>query len=184
MDEIWKDVPCFEGVYQASNLGRIRTVDRISPTCYGSTRKLKGKVVAENGGKRGYLRVSSRAHGVMFAHRLIAITWIPNPNNLPVINHIDGNKSNNNPLNLEWCTQPYNVRHGFNTGLTPRKTLLKGDESIAAKLTEVSVANIKRRLLDGERAVDLAKEYGVNKNTIGELKAGRSWGHVDAADRK
>lgn len=182
MREIWKDVPSFEGYYQASNLGRIRTVDRIGPTCYGATRKLKGRVVAVNGGKRGYLRVSSHKYGVMFAHRLVAMAWVPNPHGLPVINHIDGNKSNNIPSNLEWCTQPDNVRHGFRTGLTPIKILQKGDKSIAAKLTEEKVALIKRRIINGERAVDLAKEYWVGPSTIAELKAGRSWGHVNAAN--
>ena len=180
MNEEWKDVPGFEGVYQASNIGRIRTVDRIGETCYGATRKLKGRVVAENGGNRGYLRVSTRKYGVMFAHRLVAITWIPNDKNLPVINHIDGNKSNNHPSNLEWCTQPDNVRHGFNTGLTPRKMILKGDKCISSKLTEKKVSLIKRRLIEGARSVDLAREYGVVKGTIGEIKAGRSWGHVSA----
>ena len=179
-NEVWKSVPGFEGYYEASNIGRIRTVDRIGKTCYGADRKLNGKLVAQNSGKKGYLRVSSRIHGVMLVHRLVALTWIQNPDALPVINHIDGNKENNRIENLEWCTQSYNMKHAHRNGLAKGMVLLKGDKSIAAKLTERKVANIKFRLLHGDRAVDLAKEYGVNKNTIAELKAGRSWSHVNA----
>ena len=180
--EEWRDVPGFAGIYQTSNKGRVRSIDRQGETCYGATRNLTGKVVAKTGGKREYLRVSTRKYGVMFVHRLVALTWIPNPLSLPVINHIDGDKQNNHPSNLEWCTQAHNVTHAIKTGLTKKAHLKKGDLSISAKLTEKKVAEIKKRLIDGERSVDLAREFGVVKGTIGEIKAGRSWGHVNAAN--
>jgi len=106
------------------------------------------------------------------------MAFIPNPHGLPVINHIDGNKANNRVENLEWCTQADNLRHAHRTGLARGMDLKKGDLSIASKLTSAQVSVIKRRLKEGHRSIDLAREFGVVKGTIAEIKAGRSWGHI------
>lgn len=179
--EQWKPVPGYEGRLEASNLGRIRSVTRVVPTSFGKSRTIVGKILSERPGTTGYHRIWPTGTGTQLVHRLVAMTWVPNPRNCPVINHIDGVKTNNHPSNLEWCTQKENMQHAHRIGLARGMDLRKGDLSIAAKLTEAKVAVIKRRLLNGERAIDLSKEYGVCKGTIGELKAGRSWGHVHAA---
>lgn len=179
--EDWKEVPGYEGILEASNLGRVRSMDRIVKTSFGKTRKSPGKILSERPGSCGYHRIWPTGTGTQLVHRLVAKTWVPNPQDLPVINHLDGVKTNNHPSNLEWCTQKENMQHAHRTGLARGMDLGRGDLSIAAKLSEAKVAAIKRRLLNGERAVDLSREYGVNKNTIAELKAGRSWGHVHAS---
>lgn len=176
--EIWMDIPGLEGRYQASTHGRIRSLDREGKTCYGATRKLKGRLLRMTGGKRGYLRIPPNICETQFVHRLVAMTFIPNPGRLPVINHIDGNKQNNRVENLEWCTQLENMQHAFRTGLAAGMDLKKGEDSIAAKLTESQVIEIKRRIKEGERLIDISIDYPVSKSAIAEIKAGRSWGHV------
>ena len=103
MEEIWKDIMGYEGLYQVSNFGRIkRTNDYI----------LKPWIT------RGYCYVSLSNNGILKkyrVHKLVAQTFIPNPNNLPIVNHIDENKSNNRVDNLEWCTQYENVHKYFDT---------------------------------------------------------------------
>ena len=176
--EEWRDIPGLEGRYQASSLGRIRSLDRVGATCYGATRRLKGRLLKTTGGSRTYKRIPPNIADTQFVHRLVARAFIPNPNNLPVVNHRDGNPANNRPENLEWCTQMENIRHAFRTGLVQPQHPGRGDASIASKLTEVQVREIKRRLAAGERICDMARDYPVSKGAISEIKAGRSWGHV------
>lgn len=100
--EVWKDVKGYDGLYQVSNLGRIKSVRKnmiLSPFIntrgrYQARFKVKGKIARP------------------FIHRLVAEAFIPNPNNLPEINHKDENKLNNNVSNLEWCTTKYNSNYG------------------------------------------------------------------------
>lgn len=99
-NEIWKDVPDYEGLYQVSNLGRIRnSKGRILNFCKDKDGYLKGNIYKN--GKNKNIRL----------HRLIAEAFILNPNNYPSVNHKDENKSNNSVDNLEWCTNAYNTRY-------------------------------------------------------------------------
>lgn len=182
--EDWRDVTGYVGILQASNYGRLRTVRRSVKTCYGSTRVVNPRLIAERPGKSGYLRVHRNYGGTQFAHRLVALAWVANPHELPCINHIDGNKSNNHPDNLEWCTQSENASHAHRIGLSSGMDLQKGDLSIASKLREAQVVEIKQRLAVGDRSIDLAREFGVCKGAIAEIKAGRSWGHVNVDVRQ
>lgn len=116
MTEIWKDVVGYEGLYQVSNLGQVRTVGRTD--CRGHY--YKSKLLSTEIMKKGYPRVSLCSYGKIvkrMIHRLVAETFIPNPNNLPEVNHKDGDKSNNSVLNLEWSNCFDNIHHAFNTGL-------------------------------------------------------------------
>ena len=126
MDEIWKDIQGYEGKYQVSNTGLVRSMNfnhitGLVKTIAQKTDRYGYKVVQlHNNGERKHITV----------HRLVAKTFIPNENKLPQINHIDGNKSNNSVLNLEWCTGKENMEHGRKNGLF--------------KNTEI--ASIKRRI--------------------------------------
>lgn len=104
--EIWKDVEGYEGLYQVSNLGRIRSLDRVVI--------VKGKIMSpinRNGYSR--IRLNKDGKGQNFAiHRLVASAFLPNPENLPEVNHKNEIKSDNNVENLEWCSTKYNCNYG------------------------------------------------------------------------
>ena len=105
--EIWQPVEGYEGLYEVSNLGRVKSLK------YGKEKILK----SWNNGK-GYLFVSLCRNGKMKhfkVHRLVSTAFIPNPEGLPEINHIDENKSNNCLSNLEWCSHKYNSNYGTRT---------------------------------------------------------------------
>ena len=118
--EIWKDVKGFEGIYQISNLGRFRSLDR---RVYQKKRGnkfvkqiYKGKIIKGWIQNTGYLTVDIKGKKCSI-HRLVAEHFIENTMNKEQVNHIDGNKLNNRVDNLEWCTIKENVQHAFKTGL-------------------------------------------------------------------
>ena len=125
MEEIWKDIPDYEGWYQISNLGRVRSLDRYvngnGITC--KKQKMRGVILKPMKDKLGYLRVhlkKNTKNKSFLVHRLVAISFIPNPDNLPYVNHIDENPSNPNVNNLEWCTEQYNVCYGNGVAKTAK----------------------------------------------------------------
>lgn len=120
MDEEWRDIPNYEGYYQISNLGRVKSLDREIINVNGKIFLRKGKVKAQMIDKGGCKRVNLYKDGILKCcpvHRLVAKTFIPNPENKPEVNHIDGNKQNNSVYNLEWCTRSENQQHAWNIGL-------------------------------------------------------------------
>ena len=107
MDEVWKDIEGYEGLYQVSNLGNVRSLK------YAGGNKVK--LLKQYTDKKGYKRIGLYKNGkykLYMVHRLVTIAFIPNPNNLPIINHKDEDKTNNNVNNLEWCTYEYNNTYG------------------------------------------------------------------------
>ena len=122
--EIWKDIVGYEGLYQISNYGRIKSLERTiqHKTCYGGLYHVKGRILKPKIEKDGYFRISLIKDGMKKYYRLnrlVAQAFIPNPNELPIVNHKDEDKLNNNVNNLEWCTQKYNVNYG--DGINKRK---------------------------------------------------------------
>ena len=107
-------------------------------------------------------------------HRLVGKAFIPNPNNYPQVNHKNGIKTDNRVENLEWCDQFHNMKHAFKTGLSSQR----GEKNSCSKLTERQVIEIKAQLLRGCKCVDIAKQYGVRRETIGAINTGQNWRHV------
>lgn len=110
-DEVWADIPNYEGLYQVSNIGRVKSLPRGKQWPYRQTHNN----IRVPHLKNGYLAVNlSKNNKVKWIsiHRLVAIAFIPNPQNFPCVNHKDENKLNNNVDNLEWCTYKYNVNYG------------------------------------------------------------------------
>lgn len=112
---IWKDVPGYEGHYQACTDGNVRSVTKTVRTKGDSTAVKHGKVLAQTSRKKGYLCVGLSKNGqskVIETQRIIALTFLSNPDNLPCVNHKDEDKTNNDVNNLEWCTYKYNNEYG------------------------------------------------------------------------
>lgn len=120
--EIWKDVIGFESLYEISNFGVLKSKDKTKGA--GNGYPEKGKVLKLKTDKDGYLvygLCKESKKTFISLHRLVGIHFIDNPNNLPQINHRDGNKKNNIYSNLEWCTAKHNVIHSHKTGLVKKK---------------------------------------------------------------
>lgn len=123
-EEIWKDIEGFEGYYQVSNLGRVKRVARITVRGNGKSNNavyhIPERIKEPQTQTQGYLFVALYKNGVYKekrVNRLVAMAFIPNPENKSEVNHIDGNKNNNRVDNLEWVTDVENKRHAHKNGL-------------------------------------------------------------------
>lgn len=152
LNEIWKDIPGYEGLYQASNLGRIKSF------------VINEKIMSAKPNEKGYLGLrltdvnNNKKKKSWRVSRLIAITFHPNPNNLPEVNHIDGIKQNNRADNLEWATHSENVQHCYDTGLKAKKISL-----------EVAAIIRNEYKLYKTPYSQLGKRYGVAISVISEI---------------
>jgi len=116
MNEIWKPIKDYEQYYEVSNLGNVRTISRIIYYPNGKHRTIKQKQLSKQIYGAGYYKVDLM-NKINYVHRLVALTFIPNPENKPTVNHIDGDKLNNNILNLEWATYSENNKHATDNNL-------------------------------------------------------------------
>lgn len=115
MEEIWKDIAGYEGLYQISNKGRVKSLNRlVKDTTKDRVQKIRGRILKYCDNGKGYKMVylnKNRERKNYYVHRLVAETFIPNPKQLPEVNHKDLNKANNKISNLEWITELDNKRH-------------------------------------------------------------------------
>lgn len=167
--EIWKTIPEYNETYQVSNFGRIK--------CKVETyAMIKVFILKQTISNKGYARVrilkGKNKKGSVFVHRLVALTFIPNPENKATVNHKDGNKLNNKIDNLEWSTIQENTIHAYKSGLINIKT---GQDSHSAKLRNEIVLAIFN---DTSTTKEIALKYGIHENTVLNIKAGRSWGKI------
>jgi len=172
--EEWIDVLGWEGFYQVSNLARVRSLKRTIANSSGAYRTYGG-AIRKQVNRQGYLSVGmwrdNKLTGVSI-HRLVAIAFIPNPDNKPEINHINGIKTDNRPENLEWTTRSENVQHAFDTGL---KIGPRGEKQGMSKLTEAQVLEI-RASPDSQRSI--AKAYNVSQMAVSKIKRNITWSHL------
>jgi len=119
--EVWADVKGYEGIYKVSTLGNVKRVGSFRGV---NKSYLNGYYLTPVDNGKGYFRikltVNNKSKRVML-HRIIAEAFIPNVNNKPVVNHLDGNKKNNDISNLQWCTQRENCIHAYKIGLRKKK---------------------------------------------------------------
>ena len=165
MNEIWKDIPEYEGIYQINNFGIVKRIERKSK--YRKNVKIKEKIIKEYIGTWGYKMVSlykNNHQKTEFVHRLIAKTFIQNPNNYPVINHKDGNKLNNNINNLEWCTVSHNNKEAYRIGI-------KKPRVNAKKILQLTKDN--KIIKEWNSASEVQKKLGYSQGNICEVCNGR-----------
>lgn len=145
--EEYKDIPGYEGKYQISNLGKIKSLPKTWNTTM-AIRTSKERILKQSKDRKGYFKVilckSPDEHKTERVHRLLAITFIENPDNKQYINHIDGNKENNSLDNLEWVTHQENCQHAQDTGLNKARYSTKQKE--AARKTGLSNKGRKRKV--------------------------------------
>lgn len=150
-NEIWKPIKNYEGLYEVSNLGRVKSVDRVVIDSH-CTRIMKGKILVPTkiNGKQPYCYVSLSKDGKprkTFVHRLVAKTFLDNPMKKEQVNHIDGNVLNNEVSNLEWCTNAENTQHAYDTWLNQNGQLhitYKGETHSLMKWCRELGLNYKR----------------------------------------
>ena len=174
--EQWKDIAGYEGMYQVSDMGQVRSLDRFDDRGH----KQKGRTLTQSINTYGYLCVKPSIEGkktLKYIHRLVLEAFIPNPDNRPQVNHMDGNKQNNHVSNLEWATAKENSQHAVDTGLSPNK----GESCHTAKLTEDDVRFIRKHYNPDTTDFNqktLAEKFGVEKCTISQIVHRKTWKHV------
>lgn len=168
--EVWRVIKGYPH-YEVSNIGNVRSLDRIIP-CGLKNRRFRGKPLRMRIKNYGY--VSLTADGIsnnFYVHRLVALMFIDNPENKPQINHIDGNKFNNVLSNLEWCTARENLKHAVDTGLNKNK----GEDASISKLTAKQVMEIRDNPLSFSV---IARKYSICSSSVFNIKQRKTWKHL------
>ncbi len=176
--EIWQDIPGYESIYQASTIGNIKSLARKDRHGYFRKEKI---LKPTNQTSRKYLRVTLRKNNIRkhwSVHRLVLMTFIPNINNKPEVNHKDGNIQNNCIENLEWCTRQENLIHAVKTNLRVYKY---GNAHFGHKLNEAQVLKLRKysKYIKLSRLVKHYKKlYKVHKTTILKAISGANWTYL------
>ena len=177
MIEEWKDIPNFEGCYQVSNFGNVRSFSNSHKGFKRNEPKMRALSLTHD----GYQKVRLLANGkdiTVRIHRLVAEMFVPNPNGKETVNHIDGNKQNNRSDNLEWADRKEQLDHAYRTGLRSAK---EGCENALSKLTPEQVNAIRAEYKKGSRefsSVKLGKKYGVSHRVVLLIVKGKSYRNI------
>lgn len=166
MEEKWAPVKGYEGYYEVSNLGRIKSLKRFGV--------LKDRLLKPGVMSKGYLTVRLFIDGnatCLLLHRLIAIAFLPNPDNKLEVNHIDSNIRNCTLSNLEWCTRSENIKHSYSFG----KNTQTGIRNSKCKLSEDDVHSIRK---SNKLNVEEARLHKVSAATISSIRRRKTWTHI------
>ncbi len=179
----WRQVVGWEGKYEVSDDGGVRSLDRLIVTPDGQPQFHKGRILngALNGSGYRQVRLSDGEAGIRKmerVHRLVAAAFIPNPDRLPYVNHIDADPLNNNATNLEWCTQAQNLAHARRLGRMA-DDYWSGRRSPNAALTDAEVRMIRSLYAAGGWSLGkLGARFDMSKRAIGRLLAGETYADV------
>lgn len=179
--EIWKSVVGFEGFYEVSSYGQVRSVDR-TVLSGGFYRRRNGKLLSQairNKHNAIYYVVGLYKEGkskMKLVQCLVAKAFVPNPENKPQVNHIDGNKLNNHKTNLEWNTAKENKHHSMYV----LNSYSHGENHPDAKINDDIVRYLRKQYIDNPNInkAKLGREFGIDKSNIKNILIGKSWRHV------
>ena len=172
IQEEWLPCPDYEDSYEVSNLGRVRSVDRVSGSRPGI---IKGKVLKPFLNRRKYLEVNLFKNSKSIPkiiHRLVAKAFLDNPENKSQVNHKDGNKLNNSISNLEWFTNSENQKHAYRLGLQPSRI---GENNSNTKITDKDVTLLKQLYNSGMSIIEVSNSMNISVSIIRQIIYGRTW---------
>lgn len=174
--EEWKPIEGYDGWYEVSNYGRVRSWHKWGR---GKGRSDKPRLLSISKKSDGYLKTSlndrnSNRHTYVI-HRLVAESFVPNLEEKLEINHKDGIKTNNFYLNLEWCTRKENINHAIESGLIN----IRGEKCGKAKLSKEDVLEIKDLYDTGDYYQrEIGEMYGIDPTQVSRIISGKRWGHI------
>ena len=174
--EEWRDIKGYEGLYQVSNMGRVKSLERTFVDKIGRERTFRGRILKQKTESNGYLRIALHEDSGkvkrFYIHRLVCEAFHENPENKPCVNHIDENKSNNEASNLEWCTYKENNNHGTRTARTSKPV---GQYTLDGKLIKIWQSTIEvERLLGFANSNISEAARGKRKTAYGYV-----WKYID-----
>jgi hypothetical protein len=179
MIESWLTVNDYEGFYEVSNLGNVRSVSRTLPRKFNKgangVMTYESKLLKPMSTKYEYLKFGLSRDGKVksfLAHRLVALAWIPNPNNYPVVHHKDHNKHNNAVENLEWTTYEGNTKAAIEAG-RHNGGFKRGTKHHSGKFTDDQIQWMSKLSLDGYSYTDLLEIFNSNRGYISQVITGK-----------
>lgn len=180
-EEVWKAIPEWDGFYEVSNFGRVRSLTRTVPLLKATGKKItynvRGRLLNPKASVLGYFKYGLYRNSVgreIWGHALVMMAFVgPRPDGL-VINHIDGNRGNNRLENLEYTTQLENMRHAVRTGLLKNS----GEDNWNAKATEAQIRTAYFFLLLGNTRGEAAVKSGLTVDQVREVQQGKCWKHL------
>ncbi len=177
--EIWKPVVGYEGLYEVSSNGRVKSIDRVLIDRIGREKLFKGRILSTHLDRYGYpickLWMGSKGK-TSTVHRLVAISFLENENNKPQVNHIDGNKENNSIDNLEWVTNSENDIHAFEIGL---RTTRRGVDCNFTKLTDEVVLSIRDMKKKGATQRHIAQTFNISEGNVSQIINRKRWAWLE-----
>jgi hypothetical protein len=172
--EEWKDIEDYEGLYQVSNFGMVRSLEQEGERKQGGQRRNSNLCPSSNG--NGYVYVSlikNKQRKNFYIHRLVARAFIENTNKKRFVNHKNGIKDHNTVANLEWCTESENVNHAYKTGLIP-----KGEKSHLAKLKTTDILTIRLAHSAGVKQSIISSMYDISRASVHRIVHRKAWKHI------
>lgn len=185
-EEIWKDYPPYPDRYQVSNIGNVRSKSFMKQSSnkggpYSFLTKQKQLIPLLN--EDNYLQLRLMVDSFKFTrkiHRMVAETFIENPENLPCVNHKNSNRADNRVENLEWCTNQFNIQHSYVTGSNSNA----GEKHPRAILNEVDILRIKELEISGLTCKEISDKLDFKYHTVHKVLKRKNWKNVEPEDSK